>query len=364
MSFENLTISRLIVHEVHVGNSNRSIIPPTYGTAIFSLPVEAKDELQIRITNALGKSSHGVEMAIRDVEEESIWRRARDLLLSKAESEFVNISQAIAAKLAASQTSLAIPGGVVVVVNGTCGHPMKQFVCIIKAEPHGGFTKKQANGNLSLEYIRELILTPQAKLYKIGAFLLDDPMFLSHSKPDKGWRAFLFDDLITRGNKLAAAQYFYDKFLGLEFPSNSAFQTKRFHELTKKFVRGCSIAPEKKVELLNALTTYLKTDQTATIRVQTFADSYIESANLRDEYTSHMAQNNFPEMGIHKDLSEVETQLRQRKLSFGHSIKLIAPAEEFESYIRIESIDGTPEENGNVPKWTRITVHDQIRDQE
>ena len=45
-------------------------------------------------------------------------------------------------------------------------------------------------------------------------------------------------------------------------------------------------------------------------------------------------------------------------------IKLTAPADQFENYVRIESIDGDADEHGNVPKWTKITVRDHIRDQE
>ena len=77
-----------------------------------------------------------------------------------------------------------------------------------------------------------------------------------------------------------------------------------------------------------------------------------------------MGQKNFPTTAIHKDLSEVQSQLRLRKLIFGNNIKLPAPADQFENYVRIESIDGDADENGNVPKWTKITIRDHIRDQE
>jgi len=77
-----------------------------------------------------------------------------------------------------------------------------------------------------------------------------------------------------------------------------------------------------------------------------------------------MQQKSFPSTAIHKDLSEVQSQLRLRKLIFGHDIKLTAPAEQFENYVRIEAIEGDPDQHGNMPKWTRITVRDHIRDQE
>lgn len=365
MSFENLTIGRLIIHEVFRRNVDRAIVDPTYGSQLIVLPQEAKDELQGRITQALGKSSHGVEMAFQDTGLESTWFKAKSIVEVQGNNAlFIELSQQVAAKLAAAQSNRNIPGGIVAVIEGTCGNPAKSFMCIIKAEPHGGFTKRQANGHLTLEFIKELFLTPQAKLYKIGAFLCDDPGAATAQTPAAGWKAFLFDDLITQGNKLAAAQYFYETFLGLAFPSNSAFQTKQFHALTKDFIRTAPVPQEKKVDLLNALTTYLKVDQAATIQVDVFSENYFDDPGLKDAYMAYMAQRDFPTTAVHKDLSEVQSQLRLRKLTFGHDIKLTAPADDFNNYVRIESIDGEPDAGGNVPKWTRITVRDHIRDQE
>lgn len=365
MSFENLSIGRLIIHEVFARGADRALVQPNYGAQILALPQDAKDALQARITNALGKSSHGVEMAIRESGVDGAWHKAKEIIEAQGnDAQFVSLSQNIASKLAVAQVNRTIPGGIVVVIEGSCGNPSKAFMCVIKAEPHGGFTKRQAGGHLTLEYIKELILTPQAKLYKIGAFLRADPAAATAQQPTDGWKAFLFDDLITQGNKLSAAQYFYETFLGLAFPSNSAFQTKQFHALTKDFIRNANVNSEKKIDLLNALTTYLKTDQSATIQVDVFSQNYLGDAALQDAYTAYMGQKDFPSTAIHKDISEVQSQLRTRKLTFGHDIKLTAPADQFENYVRIESIDGDVDENGNVPKWTKITVRDRIRDQE
>lgn len=365
MSFENLTIGRLIIHEVFARGADKALVQPNYGAQLLELPQDARDALQARITNALGKSSHGVEMSIRDTGIDSTWWKAKEIVETQGNDiQFVNLSQSIASKLAVAQTNRTIPGGIVVLIEGTCGNPAKSFMCVIKAEPHGGFTKRQADGHLTLEYIKDLILTPQAKLYKIGAFLRTDQAAATAQKPTNGWKAFLFDDLITKGNKLSAAQYFYEGFLGLEFPSNSAFQTKQFHALTKDFIRNANVDSEKKIDLLNALITYLKTDQSATIQVDMFSQNYLGDAGLQDAYMAYMGQKNFPTSAIHKDLSEVQSHLRVRKLTFSHDIKLTAPSDQFENYVLIESIDGDADVYGHVPKWTRITVRDHIRDQE
>lgn len=365
MPFQNLNISRIIIHEIFKRNEDRSMREPRYGDQLIQLDVEARDALQQRITNALGQSSHGVEMAIQDATDSSAWNLGRCTIESAGnDAQFIQISQTITAKLAAAQTNKGVPGGIVVVVDGTSGHPPCPFMCVIKAEPHGGFTRREEDGHLLLEYLKDLILTPQAKLYKIGAFVRHDQAAANAEQPTAGWRSFLFDDLITQGNKLGAAQYFYETFLGLVFPSNSAFQTKQFHTLTKEFIRTANVNEEKKSDLLNALTTYLKADQIATVQVAVFSDTYLDTPELKDAYTHYMLQKHFPQQAIHKDLTEVASALRQRKLVFSHNIKLTAPADQFENYVRIQSIDGEPDANGQVPKWTQITVRDHIRDQE
>lgn len=365
MAFENLTIGRIIIHEIFRLSEDRTMVDPHYGNGLIQLGAEAKDALQRRITEALGSSSHGVEMSINDAGAQSVFTAAKTILEAPGDDErFVQISQGITAKLAASQTTKVVPGGIVVVIDGAAGHPARPFICVIKAEPHPGFIKREANGQLLLEYLKELILTPEAKLYKIGAFIQSDAAQANAQHPTAGWRAFLFDDLITKGNRLGAAHYYYSTFLGLVFPSNSAFQTKEFHTLTKDFIKSANIDEERRSDLLNALTAYLKAEQIATIQVGVFSETYLDSPELKDAYTNYMTQNKFPEQAIHKDLSEVAPALKKRKIVFGHNISLTAPPEEFEGLIRIQSIDGDADEHGQVPKWTQITVRDRIREQE
>lgn len=199
MPFQNLNISRIIIHEVFKRNDDRSMVDPRYGTQLIQLGVEAKDALQQRITNALGQSSHGVEMTVSDSAAPSAWNLGKRMIESAGnDAQFVQVSQEITAKLAAAQTNRGVPGGIVVVIDGTSGHPARSFMCVIKAEPHGGFTKREKGDQLLLEYLKDLFLTPQSKLYKIGAFVRQDPTAATVGQPNNGWRAFLFDDLITR----------------------------------------------------------------------------------------------------------------------------------------------------------------------
>lgn len=366
MPFQNLVIQRTIIHEIFKRTDAHTPVDPSYGMQAIQLDAAARDALQQRITEALGHASHGLEMSIRKTGAESVWEKVRQIVdTPDDEATFITTSQRIAASLSDAQVSRTIPSGIVVVVHGTVGYPGIPFICIIKAEPHGGFTRKVGTtGQLMLEFLKDLILTPQAKLYKIGAFVCREVNEATDENPSGGWRAFIFDDLITAGNKQSAAQYFYDTFLGLAFPSNSAWQTKQFHSLTKEFIRSANVTDETKSDLLGALTTYLKVDQGGTIQVNQFATTYMNAAELRDAYSSYMQSKDFPVAAIQKDISEVKGALRDRKVTFSTNIRLIGPSEQFQDRVSIRTIDGDAGTDGIAPKWTEIIVRDRIRDQE
>ena len=207
-----------------------------------------------------------------------------------------------------------------------------------------------------------MLLTPQTKLYKIGIFVESDPA--AREPLPNGWRAFIYDDQISVSNKLSAAQYFYGGFLGCSFPETSAKLTREFHDHTKDFIRRLGLSEETKVDLYNALITYLKVDQSPTVQTSTFAQNFLQDAETRDAYAQFMNTKNFPTTAIHKDLADVASVLRYRKVSFSNEIKLIAPAEKFESMIQMQSFEGEADENGQIPTWTRIVIKDRIRGQE
>ncbi len=97
MSFENLSIGRLIIHEVFARGVDKAMVQPIYGTQLLELPQDARDALQARITNALGKSSHGVEMTIRENGPESTWHKAKEIIEAQGDdTQFINLSQNIA----------------------------------------------------------------------------------------------------------------------------------------------------------------------------------------------------------------------------------------------------------------------------
>lgn len=286
---------------------------------------------------------------------------------------FVIASQNLAIKLAHAQTHGGLPGGILVIIEGTIGATNKRVLLIIKAEPHNGFTRDDTG----ITYLQGIFLTPATRFYKVGAFVEEiagtalpaAPAGETHP-PTAGWASILYDEHITKGNRMHAAQYFYSGFLGLEFPANNAFQTKVFFELTKKFLLEQDLPSDKKSDLLDGLYTYLKVDTSPHVHVSSFATQYVsgqqinETPALQDSYRNYMAENAFPTQAIPKDLSELEKALRQREWRFSNNMRFVGPADMFKDMVTMSIIAGHADDQGVVPEWTQIVVKDKIRSQE
>lgn len=152
--------------------------------------------------------------------------------------------------------------------------------------------------------------------------------------------------------------------MGLKFPQNGATRTKEFHDHTKDFIKGLDISPERKNDLLNALITYLKVDQSPSIQVAEFSQAYLAEPEIRDGYEEFMTEKNFPLTAINKDLAYVEKSLKFRRVVFSQGIKLTGPAEQFAEKITIEQILGDHGEDGAAAPWTKIIIKSPIQLQE
>jgi hypothetical protein len=356
MELQNLTIDRIVFHEVYRRLDDRKLIPPTYGSKTLKLAVDAMDALRDRVTTATGSQSQSMDMTIAKFGTGSATALARDLHDAASDADFVSISRGVADRLADAQLSRAIPGGILAVFTGTAGVPATPLVGYIKAELHGGF---RTSTNLTIEYIKTLFMTPQTKLYKIGLF--------SHSGAavaplPAGWSAAVYDSLLSAARPEGAAQYFFEVFLGLELPKSASRMTRKFWEGTQSFIHSVNIPEEKKADLLTGLYSYLKVDQAQTVGISAFADAYLETS-MHTPYRNHMIAEDFPTIAVAKDLSELTNKLRRRRLRFSRNVQLVAPADAFADLITLETINdhGAVDEAG---AWTRIIVKDRIRDQE
>lgn len=327
--FSNLNFGRVILHNVHKPNDKGSV-PATISIDLTSLDAGGKQLLQERVSKVLGTGSGSLAMEIADKAPGSCYDYAKQLI-EATKTNFVSISAAIAHHHTKIHLNKRWPSGTLVIISGTTGTINRRCLIVIKAEQQAGFTETLLNGKIILSYLSNLILTPQSKLYKIGIFYEENPK--KNGAVDV-LNAHVYDNNIKSGDERQAAKYFYAGFLGLKLPENGMQKTREFMEHTSNFITGLDIDSEKKVDLQQALYTYLKTDKSTTIEVAEFAQKYLDNEEA-DDFSSYMEDIGFPDSAVTKDTKLIDKKLAIRKLYFSGNVKITAPSDTFGELISI-----------------------------
>ncbi len=339
-NFANLNISKIILHRVYERDENRQIVSPTISAKCTKLDGDGLQTLKTRIIEAVGHASHSIEMNISDTEAQSCFGVVKSMIQCRNSVEqFITLSQKLPGKLAFAQTSRKIPGGVVVIINGTIGASSKPCVVVIKAESHEGFVSDETDNVISLSYLQSLLLTPHQKFYKIGMFIWSGDGEDDDMSPD-GFDVFVYDHNLTVSDTNSAAVYFYNTFLGLTIPETAKHLTKSYFEYSRMFINDLVVDDERKLDLQTSLYTYLKSDQSPVISVNDFATRYLEPAQ-RDGYISFMHELGFPQNAVSKDLELLHNVLKLRKIKFSSAVKVTAPADRFDELVNV--VETSPE---------------------
>lgn len=335
--FSNLRIQKIIVHEIFKRSDSRELIEPVYSNSIITMDPVGMQTLQKRIVDAIGKDSHAIEMYIDDNSAMSTFDICSQMLDITQDGLFIDMSKHIPKKLAESQVSRNIPGGIVLVLTGLIGASDFRFIAVIKAELHDGFGKNNDDKTVELMYLANLALTPQQKLYKIG-FLIEQARDINNTgiRTPEDFVVYVYDHNITRDGSTDFAQYFYSTFLGCSFTRNGKKLTKDFYYTTMKFINELNKDEEAKVDLISSLHTYLKMDRSTVVEPIEFANSYLPE-DQKDNYLYSIEQAKIPREAFQKDLAYIADKLKRRKLSFSTNVKISAPSNDFERLIQVVS---------------------------
>lgn len=352
MEFTNLKIKRVIIHKIFKRNLDKELVPPIYSNSLSILDIDGIEVLKERVINAIGNKSNSLEMEIVNILEGSCVKYV-DELIEDNENIFIENSKKIAYKLAQSQLTRKIPGGVVLIFEGTIGLENRPVCGIIKADLHSGFTtSKESEESEVLKYLSDLLLTPEQKLYKIAVFI--EKMPNETNLVDK-YMVFVYDHNMKKSETKDAATYFYNLFLGCDFKQNSKLLTQHFYEGTKEFINLLEIQDEDKVDLNLQLYSYVKSNINATLSVCDFSENSLKK-EMRDSYSTFMVNKNIPMTSIQKDNQYIESRLRQRKIKFSNQISIIGPSDKFNELFKIIPTDDT--------EVTRIDIKGKIKEQQ
>jgi hypothetical protein len=331
LDLSNMSIAKVVIHTVLERNEDRSAAIPIYAKSIIKLPKGSEVTFQKRITESLGKSSHGIEVAIERDSLESFFNVAAALMHVDDENFLID-SQLLANKLADCQANRDLAASKLIVVSGKCGAGKKRFLVAIKADLQDGFTESDSG----LAHLNQLFLTPSQKLFKM-AFLLEGVAApaIRGIYNKENYTAHLFDHLMTALETKNAAHYFYSSFFGTTIADSDKKKTRDFFELTKDFINSAPLDREDKLDLLDALRLDLK-GNSAIIKVEDFADKYMDE-KLADSYVDFMKEKNFPAGAVSKDTEFIKQRLKRRqKMRFDGGVEISAPPDEFNKLITVE----------------------------
>lgn len=359
-----MTIDRIIIHQVYQRDQDGNKIEPLQSHEYTRFDNSAMEEFKSRIRDALGEGSKAVQMQVMDQGKGDL-PKIVDNIISEDDASFAVSSYDIAKKLTDAQQRKSIPGGILVVFTGKQGHLQKRFLGVIKAEIHSGYEKQEdpETQEISLKFVQEVLLTPGTRLYKTAAFFEKDHSGDSSQDLNDKLAVMISDYQINQTDGKAAAQYFYSDFLGCGYPETSARTTKKFYEAASNFIDHLDVSSEKKSDLYNALTTYLKVDTSSTITPSEFASNYFD-IDTQDSFNAYMEEVGLPSTSFTKDNAHIESKLKFRKVNFSKNVRITAPSDVFKNYVKIESIEGDPDESGSPQIWTKVIIKDRITQQE
>lgn len=364
MHLTNLQIDKIIIHQIFKRNSDGTVKQPKKSSSFIRFDHSAMETFKVRVIDALGSHSKAVDMVIVRQGQGDI-STAIEKLNNADNNEFIDTSYKIASALSEAQVKKSIPGGILVVFKGRYSNPEKSFIGVMKAEIHSAYEKTENldTNEISLKFVEEALLTPATKLYKTAGFFektIENRDELT-SDLNNLWHVGVSDSQISQTDGKAAAQYFYSSFLGCGYPESSARTTREFYEATCEFLTDMDISEEKRNDLHNALISYLKYENSDVVSATEFSDRYFD-IDTRDQFSEHIEEKGLPLTAFTKDIEQISTRLKQRKLSFSKNVKITAPSDVFKELIDIESI--TENQDGESVNWTKITVKDRIISQQ
>ncbi|MBY7976337.1 nucleoid-associated protein [Vibrio fluvialis] len=365
MQLTNLQIDKIVIHQIFRREPDGALKQPKKSSNFIRFDHAAMETFKIRVIDALGSHSKAVDMIIVAQGSNDVSTKVESLK-NADDADFIDISYDIARKLTEAQVRKSIPGGILVVFKGRYSSPEKTFIGIMKAEIHSAYEKTENvhTHEISLKFVEEALLTPATKLYKTAGFFEKN----SPSDDDDGdddlngfWSVSISDSQISQTDGKAAAHYFYSTFLGCGYPESSARTTREFYEATCSFLSKMNISEEQRNDLHNALISYLKYENSQVVSANEFSERYFD-VDTRDDFSEYLEDQGLPLTAFTKDIDQISSKLKTRKLSFSKNVKITAPSDVFKDLVSIEAI--LQNDEGEDVNWTKIIVKDKIINQE
>lgn len=328
VNFNSVEIVRAIMHRVSARVGDRAA-EVTASDHLLNLDDDTKIIIKDRLTAAFGRQSKSFELEIENDGTNSCFADVKSLRhTDNNDAMFIAISVEIAQALADSQRQSRIPGGFLLVVH--CRYDNKPLYVLIKAEPHEALGVTE----MSVQSIKNIILSPEQKLYKAVYFEQKNQASLDENLGKTDYKVVLFDSNVNSNNSIA--QYFYQDFLGLSISGNSKLQTALFyHKMTEKIWN--EMQGLEAVDAADALRVMVMNNSTVTINPHEVINTIIP-LDHRDIFIDKIVEE-FPQ-SFTRDTSLIDTRLEKKTITLSENVKITAPSLFFADNVTVEEQDG------------------------
>lgn len=321
IDFRSIQIKRIIAHRINA----KTKLGAAYAELQTSL-IDATEEvitlLKVRLTDACGRDSHSFISEIDDV---SKFFNEAVKMKECTNEDFIEISGWIASKLAECQTGVNMKSGNLLIIDGFLDESnAKHFVIVIKAEYDDVMNSKKGQ----LEIIRDVFLSKNQKLFKIGIlyeYLNSDEGI---EKPNDKYATLIFDENIK--SNTGPSEYFYKTFLGFRVDRNDKIKTQKFFDSTLTFLKTHIPDTEKRIDIINKFNSFIKNEQPNIIPKE-FMEKYLPE-NLQDKYATSILQNF--DRPFSKNTELIKSRLKNRRVTFKGGVYIYVPEAVFEESIK------------------------------
>jgi nucleoid associated protein NdpA len=292
---------------------------------VCNMEPEAKAEIETRLRKVLRR--YGRQIVENSAVESKTPAVIKDLL-SIDGVDFIGKSKELAQILLDVQTARNSAGMLFV---AQCAVGGSAAIMLVKIERESGMLAEESSeqgGAQDVRYLRDLFLTSKSKVYKVALFDAAD----LEDGTLHGWAA----DVQMSGTEVAA--FFLRRYLGCRLLDDPKELTKLFHQHAQDWANKCVHNPDVRARYGLAIAAELLSER-GVVSPRGFAAGNLQATH-RDGFLSYLSNHDVPTTTFDKDLSLIESRLKQFSIAFQSGVVVTAPRAAFDEVVKIEPVDG------------------------
>lgn len=243
---------------------------------------------------------------------------------------FVDRSKQIAEHLFNIQVGVN-PGGILVIMYGTVNNHDTCLIMKLEKDKGAQLVMDSLSKSFNISEVENLMLTQKTQIFKVALLIQKDNFKCKFDGQ-------IMDYQINVKQKKDVTTYFIHKFLGCKPFEDPKITTKRFYDLTKKFIETIDdiILQTKYTGDLNS---YIQKNS-VTLSPKEFADDYFTITKHKNDYKSYLESKNFKFSAFTRDIELISSKITKISISFENDITIIGTEGTLKDKVNIEKIDG------------------------